>query len=255
MQNARPGHGSGVRRHRPAMSAAVRARTVLAAADRVQVHLDGAVPPDGTGPARGTWVVQADDGLYLLAPPGAPPRGRAELRCSADAAGLGSLLVAGRCGDPVPATRVPGLAAALGARCPCRHAGPGDDPAALVAVPVDVDRVRVVTPAGPHGASRVLPVPVELFRAARPDEWALRAPAVAGHLEEHHQRELQALARHRGAPAGTTAVVVRDLAADRVVLTCLADDGLTDLSVEVRPAAADLDALGAWFRRNTPGSG
>lgn len=251
MQNAHPGQQSGRRRHRPALSAAVRARTVLAAADRVRVLLHDLVP-GVVERAHGAWVVQADDVLYLLAPQGAPPRGRAELLCAAEAARLGSLLLNGRCGEPLPASAVPGLAAALDGRCPCRADGARADVRDLVAVPVDVERVRVVTPDGPGARSRVLPVPVELFSAARPDEWALRAPLVARHLEAHHQRELRALARHRGAPAGTTAVAVSELAADGFVLTCLAGDGLTDLQVDVRPPAADLDALGAWFRRNTP---
>jgi hypothetical protein len=119
-----------------------------------------------------------------------------------------------------------------------------------VVVPMIVEHVRVSDgPPGDSGPHRTLPVPLDLFRAARPDLWWVHGPTIAAHLEEHHQAELRALAGVRGGVLGTRGVVVRDVGPEGMVLTCLTLEGVTDQVIPFDPPLEEPAQLGAWWLR------
>ncbi|WP_088289352.1 hypothetical protein [Kineosporia sp. A_224] len=223
---------------------AARARTILAAATRVAVRA-GAV-----GVGQPVAVVADEDGdVYVVdRRPGGWAGLPVEVRWRAHDRALGELVVGGRCGPVVPLRDVPlgDLSRSDGCDCPGMT-----DVDGLVAAPVRAERVQLVERSATGDVVRRA-VPQALFRAARPDPWTVRLLGVAEHLEREHQTELRVLAGTRGGPTGTSAVSVRSLAGDGLVLACLTGDGVTDVVVRFRTPVRDLDALGAWFRVNTP---
>jgi hypothetical protein len=232
-----------------AVSAAVRARTILAACPEVRMHLAGhrseagagAATPACSGAAVVTGVVEWDGVPHLLGAPGAPsPSGRVGLLCSPPTGELGALLLTGRCGQPVRAAELVGLAEAPPARLRAAVGGGAS------VVPMVVEQVRVSVG---DGACRTQPVPLELFRAARPDLWWVHGRSIAARLEQHHQAGLRALVGARGGVRGATGVVVRDVGPHGMVLTCLTQDGVTDRVVPFDPPLEEPAQLGAWFPR------
>ncbi|WP_143447566.1 DUF2470 domain-containing protein [Kineosporia sp. R_H_3] len=223
---------------------AARARTILAAAVRVAVRSGAA------DVAQPVAVVADEDGdVYLVdRDPGGLAGLPVEIRWRARDRALGELVLGGRCGPAVPLRDVPlgDLSPSGGCACPGLA-----DVDGLVAAPVRAERVQLVERSATGDVVRRA-VPQVLFRAARPDPWTVRLLGVAEHLERDHQAELRALAGARGGPAGTSAVTVRSLAGDGLVLACLTGDGVTDVVVRFRTPVRDLDTLGAWFRVNTP---
>lgn len=235
------------------LSAAVRARTILASCDRVVVRFPDDTAPEDGRPAGN--LVGWDGVPYLLPEPGRrPPTGRIHLTCDGDPRELGTLTLRGQCGAPRQATAVPGLSEHLLAHsaAPAGDAADVLDIARAAVVPVIVEQVRVLTE-GARQVRRVLPVPIELFQRARPDLWAVHGADIVRHLNQHHQEELRQLVQARARQAAS-AVVVRGLGPHGLSLACLTDSGVSDLGFPFNPPITHPHDLGRWFRHQIPAS-
>lgn len=242
------------------MPAAVRARTILAGCHHGWVQprrpmrwqapsSAGAGGTVGSADHGGTDGNGTDDAvlLGLVDVDGAPfvllqhwedvPPGPVRITCTEMADELGMLTLSGTLGRRIEAARVPGVVESLhlGAPCgdPCLWC-PGPQ---LAVMPMTVEGVRVVAPAA-HGLARPTSVSRTAFRSAHPDRWMLHGGGVAEHLETHHQPELLGVVREAGL-AGVTAVSVRAVDADGLVLTALARDGVGDVVLPFAPRLAD----------------
>ncbi|HEY6793432.1 MAG TPA: hypothetical protein VI248_01975 [Kineosporiaceae bacterium] len=241
------------------VSAAVRARTILAACREVRMHLAvhgsdvGGVDIGSAGRQLAwaevavTGVVEWDGVPYLLGAAGTPPpSGRVGLLCSPSTPELGALILTGRCGRPLRSPELAGLAGDSLPPAPLRAA---EDDVAMRVVPIVVERIRVSLGGPDDGTRRIVPVPLDLFRAARPDLWWAHGDSIAARLEAHHQAELRALVGLRAGVRGATGVVVRDVGPHGMLLSCLTLDGVIDQVIPFEPPLEEPAQLGAWFTR------
>lgn len=232
------------------LSAAVRARTILAVCGGAVARFDeSGADPDGPGPMVAA-LLDWDGRPYLVSEPGGPaPSGSVHLTVVSRHPGLGTLTLQGRCGLARQVTAIPGLSERL-LTDPAGPAADGSDLldiARTLAVPVAVEQVRVLLP-GRHAARRVLPVPVDLFRTARPDLWTVHRADIVTHLDTRHRDELTRLVRRHAPQVPVSAIVVRDVGPDGLSLVCLTSRGVTDVDIPFDPPLADPRGLGPWLR-------
>lgn len=229
----------------------VRARTILAGCTLATVApaLDGlaghhGAPVDPTvRPVAG--LVEHHGVLHLLMPHDAPVQGRVDVTCRVGQLGLGVLKLTGDAAAPVPLGRVPAAEQAV------REGLVPADAADLV--PLQVAAVRVLVPAGPQGRAHGVGVPVDEFRASRPDLWLLHGARIVEHLEARHQSDLCALAatdparRARGAAHPMT-VQVTQAGRLGVTLTAIDLDGVDTVRVDSAARIDNPSRLTAWIR-------
>jgi hypothetical protein len=227
----------------PVLPPQVAARTILAGC--VQVDLSDPDRP-GSAPAvaEATALLEWSGSPFLAAPAGLQLPYRVRLTCRTGVAGLGVLRLTGTCEDPQPLESMPALH---------RLVSTGLDPTGLHVAQVALETVRLLTPAvGPERA-RSVSVPLEDYFAAAPDVWTLHGTHATGHLEQHHQAELRALASDCLPGAEVCEVLVRAISSAALELSCLLPEGVSSLRVAfadpVRDPVALADWLGARLRR------
>jgi hypothetical protein len=215
----------------------VRARTVLATADRVEVTIDGA---DEHGSV--SFLAYGSE-IFLVRSCTSDVEGAAvRMVCQGPVQGLGVLELLGRCDAPLTAAELPALLPPLARHGHQLHA-------AAQVVPVELGEVRLLVPFRVGGRSmRVVTVLTDRFESAHPDTWLSATTRLGHHLEERHQAELDALVvRHLDRrPA---AVVVRSLSRESMRLTCLYDDGVSELTVDYDRPLTEVGELTDWLRQ------
>lgn len=246
------------------LSAAVRAKTILAGCEHVTVLPGDGVRAEGRSgrPALDAvaGLVALNEAPYLLLPRGHPaPSGPMTVFC-AGPFDLGTLILTGCCGTPSPATLLPGLAAAFldgsaTAESTIPMAPARWDLEELEVAPLVVERVRVVVVTASAPGQCSLPVPLDLFCRAEADRWALYRHEIVDHLDGHHQRQLCGLVAVTGGPRDATGVTVRDVGPHGLALTCLTAAGVVDHVVPFDPPLLNPAHLAPWIRSTVASQG
>lgn len=220
------------------LSPQVRARTIQAACDAVELRPVGDVPADVAASGHVGVLLDRSGNSYLVVDPaGRAPTGRVVVTCRSKQPGLGVLRLQGTCGPACSSDQHPDVRHLLQLHRPLWEShdhleSAADDAADLLVVPIHLEEVRVLVPATATERARSIPVPLGDYRAASPDVWSMDPQPLRAHLEREHQDELRRLvARLRGGRAQDLMISVQAIAPHQLDLACLSADGVTTVAI------------------------
>jgi len=228
---------------------AVRAKTILAACDRVAL-----VDASGAVGCRLIGLIERDGAVFVVPAAGERmPSGVFRLTCLAEPAGLGALELTARAGAVAGSSDLPGFVHTVTAR---RVRGGGAprpewsmpesmDLAEAMAVELTIEAVRVLVMVPGIDRARPIPVAVSDFRSARPDQWLLDGGRTAAHLDQYHQPELRLLV----GCGSDTSVVASRIGIDDMDLACLGPEGVGAFTVRFGERIDRPVAVCYWLTR------
>lgn len=240
---------------RQQLSAAVRARTIIAACDTVRVRPADETAGDTTGHGHLGVLVDRYGGAHLvISPNGQAPTGRVVITCRSGVPGLGVLRLEGTCGPARQATADDSVHHLLTLHRPRweahHHLEPGHDEHDVLTAAIAVTAIRVLVPALPHARARSVHVPLSDYLLAGPDHWSLDTGPLATLLEREHQQELRRLAAaHVPDAAGAVTVAVRGIGPDHLDVTCLSLAGVTSIAIPFGEPVEHPGAVRHWLQR------
>lgn len=234
--------------HREQLTPEVRARTIVAGCARATIRgLGSSDPRLEAGEGVGVLVDGCGSAWLVLDAATDAPVGEFRITCRSWVPSLGVLRLDGGCSRAFDPDRQRD-----GEHLLAVHSAvwtDADMTGELRVVPVDIFAVTVLTPATDERRAEAVPVELWRYRAAAPDGWLLHADQVRDHIEAEHQRELRELVRDEAGPwaPGSFVVSIRSMTPDRLDLSCLCPDGVTNVSVGFGQRLEHPALVGEWM--------